>query len=264
MSKLVEELLKEQNELESIISCSEKKLLELPNGKIRVSKSGTTWQYYLREGKNPNGRYLRKEDSKLAEKIIDREYTEKLLKVCCERKKGIDKFLQVVDKYKPDRVYYSLPEAKQHCLTPVILSDEEYVSRWEELEYEGKEFPDDYPEIYSDKGERVRSKTEKIIADKLYKEGIPYRYEQPYKLKNYGVVYPDFRILDVNNRKELILEHFGMMDDMEYVGKAMKKIMLYEKNGLVLGKDLLITYETSVAPFNSRIFENMLKAYELM
>lgn len=264
MSKLIGELLKEQKELASIIEYSERKLLELPKGKIRASKSGTTWQYYLKDGKNPNGQYLRKEEKSLAVKIIEREYNEKMLRACTERKNRIDKLIQDIKSNVPENVYYSLSEGKKQCLTPIILSDEEFVIQWQKQKYEGKEFPEDYPEIYSDKGERVRSKTEKIIADKLYKEDIPYRYEQPYKLKNYGVVYPDFRILDVNNRKEILLEHFGMMDDMEYVGKALKKLRVYEKNGLVLGKDILITYETSVAPFDSRLFENMLKAYELM
>ena len=99
---------------------------------------------------------------------------------------------------------------------------------------------------------------------KLYKEKIPYKYEQPYELKKYGIVYPDFRILDVPRRQEIILEHFGMMDDEIYAGKALKKIRLYQKNGLVLGKELLITFETTDAPFDSRTFENMLVAYGLM
>ena len=60
-------------------------------------------------------------------------------------------------------------------------------------------------------------------------------------------------------REGVLLEHFGMMDDAEYVEKSMRKLRLYEKNGYFLGKELLLTFETSQVPFDSRNFENMLK-----
>ena len=47
-------------------------------------------------------------------------------------------------------------------------------------------------EIYTERGERVRSKSEKIIADKLFLQNIPYHYERPIYLKGFGMVYPDF------------------------------------------------------------------------
>lgn len=46
--------------------------------------------------------------------------------------------------------------------------------------------------ILTDRGERVRSKTEKIMADYFYRKGIEYKYEQPIYLKGLGTVYPDF------------------------------------------------------------------------
>ena len=73
------------------------------------------------------------------------------------------------------------------------------------------------------------------------------------------MVYPDFKLLNVNTREEVLLEHFGMMDDAEYVEKNMRKLRLYEKNGYFLGKELLLTFETSQVPFDFRNFENMLK-----
>ena len=58
--------------------------------------------------------------------------------------------------------------------------------------------------IITEKGEAVRSKSEKIIADKLYMKEIPYVYEQPLYLKGYGYVVPDFKILNVRTKKRIL------------------------------------------------------------
>ncbi len=143
------------------------------------------------------------------------------------------------------------------------MDDETYIKEWQEVEYTGKGFAEGVPEIYSERGERVRSKSEKIIADKLYKAGIPYRYEYP-MIVGISKFHPDFTILDIKNRKEILLEHLGMMDNAEYVSNALWKIAEYERNGIVLGKDLILTYETSREPFDGRMLERALRNYHLI
>ena len=115
--------------------------------------------------------------------------------------------------------------------------------------------------IITEKGEQVRSKSEKIIADKLFMKGIPYVYEQPLYLKGYGYVMPDFKILNVKKRKEFYLEHFGMMDVEEYVRKALRKIETFEKNDIYPGEKLLMTFETSDSPINIKLLDEMVNRY---
>ena len=115
--------------------------------------------------------------------------------------------------------------------------------------------------ILTEKGEAVRSKSEKIIADKLYMKGIPYVYEQPLYLKGYGYVVPDFKVLNIRTRKEYYLEHFGMMDDSEYLRKVLRKIETFQKNNIFPGDNLLMTFETSDSPLNTRILEELVKKY---
>lgn len=62
-------------------------------------------------------------------------------------------------------------------------------------EYTGKQFREGEPVILTNRGERVRSKSEKIIADCFFRKGIPYKYECPLYLKGLGIIYPDFTIL---------------------------------------------------------------------
>ena len=75
-----------------------------------------------------------------------------------------------------------------------------------------------------------------MIADKLYMMDIPYKYEYPISLSPYGIIYPDFVVLNVKERKEVIIEHFGMMDNPEYAAGAVQKIDMYIKNGYIPGK----------------------------
>ena len=152
---------------------------------------------------------------------------------------------------------------RRKLIQPYELSDEEFVRQWEEVSFRGKSFDNDAPEIFTNRGERVRSKSEKIIADKLFEMGIPYRYEYPIYLKRYGTVYPDFLLLNLKLRKEFLLEHLGMMDDPTYCTKALEKINTYEKNGIFPGERLLLTFETATVPLDTRILQTMFQKFIL-
>ncbi len=111
-----------------------------------------------------------------------------------------------MEKYKRTNLknlWKDVNSCRKELLDAVILSDEEYIKQWQSVTYEGKEFIDDEQVIITERGERVRSKSEKIIADKLYLMGIPYRYEYPVLLKGNIKIYPDFTILKIPEREEV-------------------------------------------------------------
>lgn len=111
------------------------------------------------------------------------------------------------------------------------------------------------------KGERVRSKSELIIADILSKEGVPYRYEYPLYLRGMGRIYPDFTVLNITKREEVFWEHFGMMDDPVYAEGAIKKIATYEQNGIFPGENLILTYEARKNPINQKLVRSLIEHY---
>ena len=113
--------------------------------------------------------------------------------------------------------------------------------------------------MITERGEKVRSKSEKMIADKLLMLGVPYKYERPLYLSGMGVVYPDFTLLDIINREDVVLEHFGMMDNYAYCEKAIKKMNVYQRNGFQLGKNILYTFETNKNPIDIKNFEIMIR-----
>lgn len=139
-----------------------------------------------------------------------------------------------------------------------IMSDKEYVNQWSTQIYSGKDFEEGQAEIYTEKKERVRSKSEKIIADMLYHKNIPYKYECPVTLKGLGTIYPDFTCLRLTDRKTILWEHLGMMTDPIYCQKAMKKIDIYSKNGLIQGRDIIYTFESEKYSLNTMSVENLI------
>ena len=116
-------------------------------------------------------------------------------------------------------------------------------------------------EILTEKGESVKSKSEKIIADKLNMMNIPYCYEVPLYLKGYGYVKPDFKVLNVATRKEYYWEHYGMMDNKDYIIKALKKKNSYISNNFIVGDNLIETYESQSYPLDTRNVEKIIKTF---
>lgn len=183
--------------------------------------------------------------------------------------KTVETFLQKYRKTDVDKIYQKMSPGRRALLAArsesdetqrgYIVSDEVYVEEWLSFTYEGKALSEGESEIVTERGERVRSKSEKIIADKLYALGIPYRYECPLVLQGNFTVYPDFTILQRATREEVYLEHFGRMDDPGYVEKTMNKLATYEKNGIYLGVNLFITFETGRRALNTRSLDDLLR-----
>jgi hypothetical protein len=93
----------------------------------------------------------------------------------------------------------------------------------------------------------------------LYELGIPYRYEYPVHIKSYGTVYIDFVILDVKSRKEIYYEHFGKMDDPDYINRNLPKLQYYPHNNIILGKNFIATFECTKHPFDISTLELILQ-----
>ena len=88
------------------------------------------------------------------------------------------------------------------------------------------------------------------------------RYERPLELEVEGkskTVYPDFTILSKRIGKIIYWEHAGRMDDSYYVNDFVKKLNTYVMNGLLPGKDVILTYETQNNPLEIGVVKRMIK-----
>lgn len=263
MYGLKEMLLKEMTRLQEIEERTRNQLKDAPEGTLRISKSKDHIQYYRCTEDNPrqNGTYLHKSEEELAHQLAQKVYDEKVLRLVQKRLRQIRRIADEYQDNEIEEIFLREQEVRRKLICPVESTWNQQLERWMQEKYEGKGFKEGAPLIYSDRGERVRSKSEKILADYFYHNNIPYKYEKPLQLTGYGIVYPDFTFLSKRTGKEIYWEHEGRMDDPEYVKTAIKKIETYEDNGIHIGERLILTFETESTVLSRKNIERNVKRY---
>lgn len=239
-----------------------KALQRAPSEKLRICSSHGRVQYYLRtDSKDLNGTYLSKTNISFIKKLAQKDYNTQVLHAAEQELLAIQKYLSACPDKTAEDVYESLHPERQKLVTPIYLSDEAYLQAWESITYEGKGFYDNQAEYLTLKGERVRSKSEIIIANALERKHVPYRYEYPLHLKGGITVHPDFTVLNIAQRKELYWEHLGMMDTPQYAENAITKISTYAQNAIYPGDQLILTFETNQSPLNQKLILQFIEKY---
>ena len=254
-------LLKEKYRLENIVEVAKKQLGSMPDGTLRLSKCKGHVQYYHCTKANKSGKYIAKGNEHLIQALAQKSYDEKILQLAETRIKQINHILKDYDDDEVEALYRSEHIERQHLIRPIEPTWEQKMEMWKNREYEGKSFQEGVPLILTERGERVRSKTEKIMADYFYRHGIEYKYECPIRLKGMGIVYPDFTFLSRKTGKEIYWEHCGMVDSPEYARNMVRKVEMYENNGIFPGERLILTYETEQSVLGSDKIEQMVERY---
>ena len=293
---LKKQLYKETRKIDSIIQKVEEHIKTNCVERLRCTTSNNAYQYFI------NGKYVPSSEKDRARNIAQQEYERKLY----PKLRSLKKTLQILNSFYNEEtlesVYQSMCKGKRLLVTPYFPDKEEYIKAWISQEYDHwdikeesgflqeeapeKRTKNSVPErnimqepstmtgriysargeFYTLKGERVRSKSEKIIADEFTRFEIPYHYEYPLDLRQGNqirTVRPDFIVLNTNTLQEFVVEHLGMMDKEEYNNRTINKLDLYEKNGYLLGKNLLIFHETSSAPLNMSVIDQYIQEYLL-
>lgn len=251
-------------ELKKIYVEREERLQNYPPGKLRVAKSRGRIQLYIRmDAKEKSGIYLSKTEDKKRKLYLQKSYDEKIVKAIEKEINNISSFLLNSEKYlnQIEQIFNSYPEEFKSSIESIELPQDDYLKYWLSIPFENKSISDNVPVYETNKGERVRSKSELNIANALYRHGIPYKYECPLMLKSGAIIYPDFTVLDLTNRRELYWEHRGMMDDREYAKHTVQRIREYERSNIWPGKTLILTEETSAAPFGTNEIDAVIRHY---
>ena len=250
--------------LEKIIQEAERAIENAPAGSLRIQKKANTTQYYHRtDPKDTNGTYIHKNDIALAKKIAQKDYALKVLNLATKELAIANHYEQLLQTNSIESVFDTLSDPRKALVNPVMMPINEYVDIWLSEPYEKMDFDERYNNYFSNKGVQLRSKSEVIIANSLEQYDIPYKYERPIELKGLGKVHPDFTCLNKGTRKEYIWEHFGMMDNENYASKNVTKISTYAQNGYLAGKNMIMTFETSFCPLNTKNIKMMIKQYLL-
>ena len=259
MKKKISEYLKT---LEKISAQAQHDIASAPEGNLRAVKHGKTVQFFCRyNGHKDSGVYLKRTD--IISRLAQKHYAACVLRSIENQIKACSVFLDYHNPEKIYNVYDNLNPLMKGYVKPYVISDKSYAEKWQNEKYNKslKEFSEE--EYFTSKNERVRSKSEMIIAETLKRFNVPYRYEQCYRLSSGEVVSPDFTVLNVRTREEFIIEHFGMMDSQNYRDSFFWKLTNYSKAGIIPGKNMIMLFEDGKHPLNAIYLEMVIRQFLL-
>lgn len=255
--------------LKKTLATTERALKNAPAGTIYARKSNGTIQYFNKTKESPaSGKYIKTNEIMLAKQLSQKRYNQKLKETIKEQIRAHQKFIAAQKKNDINLQYEKLPEGIKEMVIPVTLPDEKYAEIWQSEKYGTNPYHEIKGGFYTAKGEHVRSKSEVIIADMLNRMKVPYRYEYPVELKRSTddgagsyTAYPDFYCLNIRTRQEIILEHFGMMDNKDYAHHMIVKLQDYQNNGWLYGRNMIFTLESQTQPLNLKYLEKLIRDY---
>ncbi len=257
---LYEDLLARKVELQRAIRQA-KKLTKNPVPEhLEARTQGNKNYYFIRtRDATTNERtriYLPKEEIEKGKQIANYDYAKTILAKAERELRHINMLIADYDQGTPEQTYEKMCTARKDLIKPILIPESLYIEEWlsKRIQLTLKE---DYPKPFlTDNQELVRSKSEKIIADKLKHEGIPYKYEEPLILDNKRFRI-DFTILKVSTREEIYWEHFGLVDDIKYFDVMMSKLEIYERHGIYPHKNLIMTFESGRRPISVEVVNNI-------
>lgn len=212
--------------------------------------------HYKRDG-SPE-KYISKSDVRTLKTLAQNTYEKRLVATGKKEIECLDKCIKILSNC-PDinDTYGQLPEAIKPYVYPNAVEDQ-FARQWQNRRYSTNPMPTDSALVTS-RGEHVRSKTEWMIAETLNKSDIPYHYEAAFTTKDGDVIYPDFYILNKGTGQIVIWEHMGKMDDDNYRKRNLWKIEQYAKSGFVVGKNLIVTFESKDTTISSNLIDTIIR-----
>lgn len=237
----------EMNRFDKLQHDFQKELKGLTRGSL-LNRNGHPYRAYTENGR----RYqVPVNDSKIVDELSLRRHIKAGLSSVQQRVKICKEFLKNEVFYDPIQIHTHLPDVYHNNLSDILFpADDINIITWASQPYKRNPAPF-VEEHYTTGGIQVRSKSEALIGSTLEQRKMIFRCEPEIwcGFRNY---YPDFAVLLPGIRRVIYLEHFGKMDDPDYLKKTMKKLKDYQKHGLYLGYNFFFTWETSYHPLNMK------------
>ena len=157
---------------------------------------------------------------------------------------------------------YFFPDVTKDLLAKAAEKDAEIAAKvkaWIEEPYEQRTFMPERKVHITSRGEKMRSKNEVLHAEVMYRNHIPFRYEQVLHIGDRELI-PDFTAMRIRDAKIFYAEHCGMPDNKEYMEHHKWKMKAYEAAGIVPWDNLIVTYGDVHGNVDVRIIESELRS----
>lgn len=255
MTRSVRDILAERYEqLDETVKRLQKEVQNFPDGRVSVKQQGNRFYYY--HVIDDKEKYLNRNESDTIRALVQKAYVDDVIKASEIEMNHIKALLDGYCVASPEDVFNSLSEARKMYVTPVYVGNR-FAIDWANEPYEKPVVVNGFRTL---SGYNVRSKSELIIADRLWIKGIPFRYECPLMI-NGKIIHPDFTILRRSDNKLIYHEHCGMIDKPEYAESMVTRIFDYNKEGIYIGDRLFITCETSKIPLDITTVDNLIETH---
>lgn len=243
------------NEIKAFLEREEKRFnvafAEAPEGTLQrsVVNKSISYIHAVPDPVTP-GRYLRKvirHDPELIRALAKKEYARLALRSIERNKSIVNQLSERMDDIEPAHIVGTMKSAYR-TLPNSCFGVGDYDNRdwsiqreWAVQDYEMIDHRPEDRNKSSSRGLLLRSKSEVLLAEKLYEHGVPFRYEESIRIGAYELG-PDFTFLDSNGER-FYLEYCGMMDDEDYIRKFLWKRQMYERVGISEWTNMIYIFE---------------------
>lgn len=231
---------------------------ELPSGYIEVKEINGTDYFFRVFQKNGRRKRVAITDARLISDIRFRADIHRARPVLKENINACERFIEAFRDYDPYK--FSGPRVPDRRLfREGDVCDEEWI---ENMPARNPFREEDY-RFETRRGEKVRSKSEMMIADILFEYGLQYRSDCPVSVGG-KVLYPDFQILRRKDHTPVLWEHNGLTGSSSYVLRSYEKLAAYNRAGYIIGRNLILTSETEHEPLTRSVIIQQLGEFGLI
>ncbi|MCR4675975.1 MAG: hypothetical protein K5634_01950 [Sphaerochaetaceae bacterium] len=244
---------------ERMVQRVEKEIEKMPEGKLWACRRGKSICFYHHNDITDTTRYLGSQISEEVRMFAQKEFYQLSLKEYMEISRILNNTALRLEKVMEEKdPMKKINPLKHEAIDPSIMAylTDSFWNQTNASYCDKKKMP-----FETKKGDFVRSKTEREIANDMYDKRVPYLYERKLRLHNGIIVYPDFTILRRTTGEILIWEHYGRMDDPKYAEIAIRKNDDYQYTGYKLGEGFIFTEETSDNPLRTEKIRYMIDTY---
>ena len=244
-----------------------------PDGHLLHQMQGSHLQFIYYD--NNNGKILRRginKDIELIKALAKKEFDRKAYEILSHNITAIEDAMNLHIPFDPNEImktmtnaYALLPgeyffDSKKDFPAPdpdreLMAKIKRHEEWWRRPYKEYWGYPENKTKLTS-LGQKVRSVSELLIAETLYKYSIPFHYEE--ELIVDGKTYaPDFTF-EGWDRNMFYLDYFGMMSNAKYAKRNFIKLDDYYDIGLIPGDNLIVTFDSN-GIMNMGLIEGIIK-----
>lgn len=212
-------------------------------------------------------RYLGKQNHKEVQAIQQRYYYEHAVANLESNLKEMDRLAKRYKPIDPNQLRDGFPKAYQFDAPEIFQQAGTIDERaWAKAALQGdyhasKKHPEHLTQMAAD-GHMVRSKSEVIITNILFSHELPLRHEEERIFGGIPIA-PDFTVYSEKLQREIIWEHFGLMNNPRYQSIYQKKMAAFAAAGYYPYINLITTFDDADGNIDSRLIERLVKEYFL-